>query len=108
MVLIEEKSNSKSEFVFSNFDFSHPSRVLRSFCKEAKITEITFHCLRHVFASHLAMSGIALYELQKLLGHQSIQMTERYSHLLPGALIGLTEVLTVPVSEVENVINLHK
>ncbi|MGH7283106.1 MAG: tyrosine-type recombinase/integrase [Polyangiaceae bacterium] len=44
---------------------------------------ITFHSLRHTFASHWVMSGGSLFKLQKILGHQSIVMTERYSHLAP-------------------------
>jgi integrase len=46
---------------------------------------ITFHGLRHSFASNWMMRGGDLYKLQKILGHKSIQMTERYSHLAPEA-----------------------
>lgn len=101
--LIQEKGNAESGMVFTGFDFSHPSRNLKRLCRECGVPEIRFHDLRHVFASHLAMSGISLYELQKLLGHQTIQMTERYSHLMPNALDGLTDVLDVPIAESSNV-----
>lgn len=47
-----------------------------------------FHGLRHNFASHLASSGeVDLYTLQKLLNHQTPEMTQRYAHLLDEALI---------------------
>jgi site-specific recombinase XerD len=42
-----------------------------------------FHDLRHTFASWLMMEGRPLREMQELLGHKSIRMTERYSHLAP-------------------------
>lgn len=42
---------------------------------------LTFHSLRHSFASHLVQSGVSLYKVQKLLGHSSIKVTERYAHL---------------------------
>jgi len=45
------------------------------------------HDLRHSFASFLINSGRSLYEVQKLLGHHSIQVTERYSHLAHSALL---------------------
>ena len=39
------------------------------------------HILRHTFASHFVMSGGNILVLQKILGHSSINMTMRYSHL---------------------------
>ena len=48
---------------------------------------ITFHGLRHTFASHWVMHGGDLFKLQKLLGHSTIEMTLRYSHLAPDAFV---------------------
>jgi integrase len=45
--------------------------------------EITFHSLRHTFASWLALQGESLITLKEMLGHKSTVMTERYSHLIP-------------------------
>lgn len=46
---------------------------------------ITLHTMRHTFASWLAQSGeVSLMELQKLMRHESINMTMRYAHLIPG------------------------
>jgi integrase len=45
--------------------------------------KIVFHTLRHTYASWLVMSGASLYTVQRLMGHSTISMTERYSHLAP-------------------------
>jgi len=46
---------------------------------------ITFHDLRHTFASHWMMNGGDIFRLQKILGHKDPKMTMRYSHLAPDA-----------------------
>ncbi len=47
---------------------------------------VVFHTLRHSYASWLVKSGVSLYTVQELLGHASITMTQRYSHLAPDTL----------------------
>ena len=42
---------------------------------------ITLHTLRHTFGSWLAIEGIPLRAIQKLMGHKFITTTERYAHL---------------------------
>ena len=45
--------------------------------------KVTFHTLRHTFASWLAIKNKPVFTIKELLGHQSLAMTERYSHLIP-------------------------
>jgi integrase len=54
--------------------------------KDAKIPSFRFHDLRHTFASHFIMRTGDLPTLQKILGHCSPQMTQRYAHLAQGHL----------------------
>jgi len=51
---------------------------------EDRRDKVIFHTLRHTFASWLAIQGTPIYTIKELLGHKSLVMTERYSHLLPG------------------------
>jgi integrase len=45
--------------------------------------KIVPHSMRHSFGSWLAMEGIPLFTVQKLLGHRSLEMVQRYAHLTP-------------------------
>jgi integrase len=42
-----------------------------------------WHALRHTFAAHAVMAGASLYGVQRILGHSSPVMTQRYAHLAP-------------------------
>lgn len=56
------------------------------------------HALRHSFATHLLASGANLRTLQTLLGHESLQATEKYTHLSVDHLARLID-LTHPLAK---------
>jgi integrase len=51
--------------------------------RRAKIEDFRFHDLRHTCASWLVQRGRTLREVQEALGHRTLAMTVRYSHLAP-------------------------
>lgn len=50
--------------------------------KKAGLPDIHLHDLRHTAASHLIMSGVDIRTLADILGHRTLQMVQRYTHLL--------------------------
>jgi integrase len=64
---------------------SDQARPMREACARAKIAPaITFHILRHTWASHAAMNGVPLMVVAKNLGHSDTRMVEKhYGHLAP-------------------------
>jgi site-specific recombinase XerD len=51
--------------------------------EDAGVKDYTWHCNRHTFASRLVMAGVDIRTVGELLGHKSLSMTMRYSHLAP-------------------------
>lgn len=49
--------------------------------RKAKLSDFKFHDLRHTAASYLAMNGASTIEIAAVLGHKTLQMVKRYSHL---------------------------
>ncbi|HTM88400.1 MAG TPA: site-specific integrase, partial [Terriglobales bacterium] len=67
----------------ANATKGHAPRWFGSAVEKAGITPITWHGLRHTFASRLVMAGVDIRTVQELMGHKSILMTMRYAHLAP-------------------------
>ena len=59
--------------------------------KKAEIEDFRFHDLRHSTASYLAMNGATLAEIAEVLGHKTLAMVKRYSHLSEAHTAGVLE-----------------
>jgi integrase len=63
---------------------SDQQRPMQQAVVQASITPITFHGLRHTYASRLAMRAVPLAVIAKQLGHSDTRMVEKhYGHLAP-------------------------
>jgi len=60
---------------------------------QAKLKNFHWHDLRHTFASRLPMKGAPLEDIADLLGHKSLTMTRRYTHLGPNKLHAVVSLL---------------
>ncbi len=57
----------------------------------ALLEDVRIHDLRHSYASILVNSGRSIYEVQQLLGHSNVSVTQRYAHLSKNSLFEAAE-----------------
>jgi integrase len=74
----------RNEFVFYNPDTGKPFVDLKAgfglACRKAGISGVTWHTLRHTFASRLVNRGVDIVTVQELVGHSAVTVTMRYTH----------------------------
>jgi len=67
--------------------------------KIAGLSDVRLHDLRHTFASHAVMRGMALPLLGKVLGHASAQTTQRYAHFAADPVRQAAEAAAKPLAD---------
>ena len=86
-VLQDWSKQTSGEHVFaspiSGGRFNNIKKSWEGLRSRAGLEDFRFHDLRHSFASKLVMAQVDLYTVKELMGHSTIQMTERYAHLAP-------------------------
>lgn len=94
-------NSCKLETDISNYVFPNPKTGKPYGCiyhswdvarKKANLPNLRIHDLRHSFASTLVNQGVSIYDVQHLLGHNSIKTTQRYAHLNDQTLINSAQV----------------
>ena len=74
----------KNDVVFYNPETGKPFVDLKAgfalACRKAGIKGVTWHTLRHTFASRLVNRGVDIVTVKELLGHSSLSVTIRYAH----------------------------
>jgi integrase len=83
-VLQAWKLAKKNDFVFYNLETGKPFVDLKAgfalACDKAGISGVTWHTLRHTFASRLLDRGVDIITVKELLGHSTVTVTMRYTH----------------------------
>lgn len=93
-VLAELSPGTPDELLFKSKTGNPVQWLSKSFAatvSELKLNEgisdrrerLCFHSLRHTYASWAVMAGVPLYVVGKAIGHRTLTMTARYSHLAP-------------------------
>jgi integrase len=96
LVALRERGDGTGPVIrnLKGLPLSDPRHWFEPALRMAKVWDFSWHCLRHTFASRLVMAGVDLRTVQELLGHKSIAMTVRYSHLAPAHTLAAVERLT--------------
>jgi integrase len=98
---LHKQSNPLKEYVFASRTlFGEKIDIKKSWqeaLKRAKISNLRFHDLRHTFATLAARQGASNIELATAMGHKTLQMVKRYTHMEAEATrkysIGITQIL---------------
>ncbi len=89
-----ENRNENTDLVFPAKNLKDPIDIRKPFetaLKKAEIEDFKWHDLRHSAASYLAMNGASLAEIAAVLGHKTLAMVKRYSHLSDNHTAGVVE-----------------
>jgi integrase len=99
--LLSRARNGASEYLFAGKrgmgghgkPFHDVRTSFKNACRRAGVAGFRFHDLRHTAASHMVMAGVPVKVVGEILGHTTVSMTERYSHLLPEHKLRAVEML---------------
>jgi integrase len=75
------------------------NRQLSRASTQEGLQDFRFHDLRHTTASYLAMNGATPTDIAAVLGHKSIAMAQRYSHLAPSHVDGVVAKMNQKIFE---------
>jgi site-specific recombinase XerD len=64
--------------------------------------DLTFHSLRHTFATTFLEGGAAVTDLQRILGHRNLTTTQIYAHMVDARARASVEALDFGIADVQD------
>jgi integrase len=109
-ILVEMEPGGRSALIFPDRNGGERAQMSDTFDRivaalgfndgvEDPRQRVCFHTCRHTYASWLVEGGTDLFVVKELLGHKSLAMTERYSHLRPETLQAAAKNLGARLTE---------
>ncbi len=74
----------KGDFVIGNMDgtpFKSIKTAWAGLCEDHDFDDLHFHDHRHTYCTNMLKAGCTLKETNVMIGHKTLRMTNRYSHL---------------------------
>ncbi len=97
---IKEQTKRPKKYLFEGEieNEPYPSRTAQKVFQRAKEKagiqkQVSFHSLRHSFATHLLEKGVDIRYIKDILGHFSLKTTERYLHVSKEKLVNISSPL---------------
>ncbi len=81
-LVFPSRNGKKRKQISKTFDRTIKELGLNNGVRDRR-QKLTFHSCRHTCASWLVQAGVPLFTVKEILGHSTIALTERYSHLAP-------------------------
>ena len=84
---IKTECPANSDFIFATRNgsaqtYRNALRQLKAIGRKLKISDLRFHSMRHLFATHYLRSGGSVALLRRILGHAALETVLIYEHLL--------------------------
>lgn len=97
LVFSDTKGNKRNR-ISKTFDKTVEAMGLNEGITDRK-NKLVFHSCRHTCASWLVQAGVPLLTVKEILGHSTIALTERYSHLAPDGTRAALQVMEKAIQE---------
>lgn len=106
--ILKRRNGSEYVFTYAGGRIRDVQGGFSKACKRADIEDFHFHDLRRTFGTRLMRNGIGIYTISQLLGHASVEMTQRYINWQPEDGAEAVESLVKKTSKPMDILGMEK